>query len=617
MQLLEDDGPKSAPPRRKPRRSLKKRNSTLTQMDFFNMPPKDDEDFDDTMIESSSNTADGQAVLQLDGTYDSPRKPRKSRASSAATRSYMKPRSVAPLAESQEAYKPSKGKRRTKFSEEKTPDSTTRQSRRLATKERILSDPAQNFDYFARALSTPTEDEATGGTQTGSKEIAAPSAEEGFHRLLEVKDSTEDIVPMSTTRPALSGSAVLPQTPKKNTAIILSSQSPESLHKSTRCMNRRLHETPSKSQRMPLAQISVNAPVKFTPKTTAKKRRPSPRSKVIVLKLRKRSQQRRPIQIQDSQANFWSVPSSSPEVTRKAPPALLVAHDSLEIPATSQVQEVQSSPAECDDSLKSLPNLSTIYRSRSSGPRAAKDAAVVEELGSEQGEGIVVKDFAALASSINNTWSLPNGKSATSPSVPPSLTGENSIMSEKTEELEDMDFDLGSPIANDTQFDIHVQHRVPSSVLAGRTRKQAAVPDERSRLRSSPSGSDVHSDQYGLDLPDLEKVQSLQSSIPTPKLVERSSLAPVGEDIELGSETDRPHLPEPVLALSASIRRPSTQVPLKKYISRPIFSVRSWCANSYAEVCASCVDASSFPNIDARAYASIFSFFVAPTECSR
>jgi hypothetical protein len=554
MQLLDERQLQSASPK-KSKRNVKKRDSTLTQIGFFDFPPRDCHDMDDTMIAPR----DEHAMPQLDGTYESPRRPRTRKEIPPVTLSTK--RRTAP--ESQEEYKLRTKKMKSEPTEDEPRGSATRRSRRIAMKNEVFSDPIENFDYFADALGTAAD--------------ADKSTNKPFNHPLEIKDSTEDGGDPSPELQPVSHPSFPPQTPKRPTTIVLSSQTPESLCPSTRRTNRRLYETPTRSQRTPLAERSTNVTVHDTSKRAGKKcrtpKRASPKRKVVVLKLPKRSQKRHATRIEDSQ-NLWSVPSSSPKARENPVPARIVpvvrgSEDELEIPATSQAQETQQSPAVSQDSLPSISNLFSAHRS---GEAKIDHGAHLHSPGaSAQGdEGIIVRDFGAVGPPRGPRRSLTDAEHPQSPSSQVNLAPELSDLPGEIANTGDDDFeqlDFGSPVANDTQFNVQVQHRVSSPLPSKRApRTPKAVVD-----RSRPSTPTPHPagvtfvqgpDSY---LPDVERVGSSQSPLPLPRLVPRFSVEPDHADIELDDDDlNEVSLPRtPVFAHPASIRRTtSTQVPL-------------------------------------------------------
>ncbi|KIW62526.1 hypothetical protein PV04_10693 [Phialophora macrospora] len=558
MQLLDDRQLHSAPPKMGLRRSVKKRNSTLTQIGFFDFPPRDCQDFDAT----TSAPLEALAMPQLDGTYESPRKPR-TRKETPAVNFSSTTRGTAP--ESQEEYKPRTRKRKSELTEYEPSGSAKRKSRRIATKNGVLSDPVRNFDYFAEALGTAAEADKDN------------SSNKPVNHQLEIEDSTEDGEdPPPKLRP-VSRPLLPPQTPKKPTTVVLSSQTPESLCPSTRRTNRRLYETPTRSQRTPLAERSTNVSVYDTSKRAGKNcrtpKRPSPERKVVILKLPKRRQKRHATRIEDSQ-NLWSIPSSSPKAAKNPAPAMAApvvrgSENEIEIPATSQAQQTHQSPAGGQDSL---PSFSNLFSAPGSGEAKIGHGTHTHSPGAsvEEGQGITVRDFAAVAPHSGPRRSLSDADHPQSPSLQVNPAPELSDVPGETANIGGGDFDqldFGSPVANDTQFNIQVQHRVSSPVplkRAPRTPK-SVIDHSRASTPLSPAAGVTFAQEPDSYLPDVERVGSSQSPIPVPRLVPRSSVEPDRADIELDDDdlNEVPLPRAPVFVHPASIRRTtSIQVPL-------------------------------------------------------
>ncbi|KIX96556.1 uncharacterized protein Z520_07822 [Fonsecaea multimorphosa CBS 102226] len=556
MQYLDDGGQRQPQPPKKPRRSVRKPDSTLTQMDFFSSLPRHDQDFDDAMISVAEGEDDGRCVVpQLDGTYDSPRRPRKRKATPSAASLPTKQKTEPPIGDSQEEYKPSKRRRKVGFADEENTMGPRRASKRLASKNEVLLDPVKNFDYFAEALRDPAEHGRSN------------AADEPLSDFLEIEDATEDEPGI-----LLSGCSVLPQTPKRNTTVILSSQSPESLCKSTHKSDPKVAETPSKARRLPLAERSVNIPTEASPTRNEGKRRrtpmrKSPKSKVVILKLRKRDSPRRPPYVGDSQVNLWSIPSSSPELIR-GPATAVQAHvpphkapEDFEIPATSQAQG-SGSTSLVAGSEDNLPNPSQLFARRSGGTKA-EDAVDPTQEGNR---GVIVRDFA-------NAHSLPNGSATpgldgiirSSPPVPAESQDPQEPAGDSEETGEAVDF--GSPIENDTQFNMQIQHRMSSSTPPEQRLEESGAGPNAGLLSTPPSLDGEDADKVdAAPCPASQDIGILQpsDSLPLiPRLVERCSADADKEAHELDDDdADEEALPEPAFVHPSTIHRKATQAPL-------------------------------------------------------
>lgn len=356
--LLEENSRPRTLPRAIPRRRLKKRDSTLTQMDFFDSLPLDPDDMDDHLLLPLNSPVNNHVSLpQLDGAYSSPRKPRPQK----APVDLKQLREVKETSESQE-YKPSTRKRTIQHMEKEALSSGRRTSRRLASKQLVFSDPAQSFEYFNEALASP------------SRRVAPEMEVKAMVPQLEIKDSVEEEDGAQTDVFLTKGSLVHLHTPTKDSAIILSSQSPESLPPSTRKRVRAESPLLEAERRRPLAERSINSR-HVSPTKSSSKKRPklpssqpsSPAKNLVVLKVAKRLDARQVPRIEDSQKNIWSIPSSSPlqlkdeSVLSVIQPAPTTgdALDEAEIPATSQAHNLISSPPanSTQDSLPSVVDL--------------------------------------------------------------------------------------------------------------------------------------------------------------------------------------------------------------------------------------------------------------------
>ena len=364
-------------PRTAPRtyggRQLKKRDSTLTQMDFFDPLPLDEVDIDDHLLPATNSPGrddmpppqidgadrDDAPLPQFDGSYSSPRRPRKRKTSIDVKQSAP---SLKIDRESRE-YKPSGRKRTTQKMERKALPNGRRTSHRLASKQVVFTDPTQSFEYFNEVLTRPSRD-------------VEQEMNESLESQLEIKDSVPEeeaeaqadfLSPKLPLQP--------PRTPTQRHVIILSSQSPESLPPSTRKCIRLKSPSFNSESRKPLAERSINALQRTPTKRSSKKQRnrkgsqpSSPARKVVVLKLPKRRQVQQVPRIEDSQKNIWSIPSSSPyrqrdmSVMSVRQPAPTIEDDleGAEIPASSQVYSNVVSrhlPISAQDSLPDVADL--------------------------------------------------------------------------------------------------------------------------------------------------------------------------------------------------------------------------------------------------------------------
>jgi hypothetical protein len=525
LHLLEDEpqSRKPAPPRQ-PRR-LEKRDSTLTQMAFFSHTDEQD-DLDDSMISSQSPSRD-DAIPQLDGTPRSPRKPRKRKTIPTAMTASAN-RNNGP--ESQEDYKPTRRERKPAIPANEPVASNKRTSKRLAAK--VLSDPVQNHDYFTEALG-----------------MASISRQDGF-----VGEAG-----IATAARPTSRSSAPPQTPKKPKATVLSSQSPESIRASTRWTASKVLQRHTPSQRTPLAERSTNVLVRTSPKSSRKRRRAhknSPvRSKIVTFKLPKRRQVQ-PGPIPDS-SHLWSVPSSSPQMNNNivyeaaGPVSARLMYD-LEIPASSEPDSGRKSSPSTEENLAGLDELPG--REALNNPGANTESSTTSR---DSTDGIIVRDFTITTPHSASQGGHPRAWQI--PSPPPTFLQVEP--SDQGMDIVDDELDFGSPVANDTQFNIQVAHRVssplptePSPVAMGAANNLEEPPTATRRTIYEPAE---------MELPAVERIQSSQSSKVVPALVTQSAAKLNSKHAELENIRGAEAFPQPVIACPATLfRTTSTQVPL-------------------------------------------------------
>ncbi|KAL2416742.1 hypothetical protein ABEF95_004111 [Exophiala dermatitidis] len=556
-------------PATKTRRAPLKRNTTLTQMDFLSFPPPDDADFDDSMLGPVGQGA--TLPPQLDGTYDSPRKPRNRKGT--GTPSAAKPsskRRKAPLHNESQDYNPSTRKRKSEVSNDVPSSPPRRSSKRLATKNEVFSDPVQNLAYFAEALgvTTPKKPEK----ETGNK-LPIP---------LEIKDSVDDdVIDLESASPLKYGQTLLPQTPKRNRAIILSSQSPESLPPSTRRTQKRSTELPALSQRTPLAERSVNIPIAPVLKRSPYKAGRAPKrlkTRIVTLKLPKRGQSR----VADSQANLWSIPSSSSphQASKQSKKTMAQTHEKeqvaasfgeAEIPATSQVQTVKSSPPDIE-SEDSLPELSDLVGAKLPTERQGCENGPEHQAPSEDktASDPIVRDFAVAPRPAKSQIGWDLGSTSRLPGEPSQLLGDQTGHPDRDEDmnLKGDDDDLGSPIANDTQFNVDVVHRISSPPLLPSHVEDSA---EDPHNNAPPPSSGIPLTTLHSNAPPVSSQADVpnppQTPMPLPRLVGSSTTrSPAKVVLDSEDEADEVAFPRPALLHRSSTHISTTRVPLNDIV---------------------------------------------------
>ncbi|KAI1625339.1 hypothetical protein EDD37DRAFT_382924 [Exophiala viscosa] len=547
------------------RTTLKRGDSTLTQMDFFSFEERHDSGFDDKLLPTVEPQPPKLAIAQLDGAYDSPRKPRKRKASPASSHRSTWRKSTPTNQESQE-YKPSKKKRKADTTVGELLSSGRRTSSRLASKTSIFSDPDANLHYFEEAL--------------GVSQVPAPKPPASRKvPTLEIKDSVDDGEDDEADPIRVSEDRSKLETPKKSREpIILSSQSPESLPPSTRRTDRRSTATPA-PQRTPLAARSVNVLLQPSPRrSTGKLRRTAKRSpiksKVVVFKLPKRSQGKRVTRIEDSEANLWSIPSSSPRLQRsvgeppkQAPALTSITSNEAEIPASSQIQPMQSSPPM--SSGDSLPDLAALVGSKALGTKADVELVVSNpssDIPRNEESPILVRDFAHVppATGKNEVREVEDREKVT---LAHNVPATRDPVVEQEIEVEGEELDFGPPIANDTQFNNHVQHRVSSpSPQATRTpfKIDQGIISAAALSPSSPTprARPATQGKEEVVMVSSSDEEPLQTPLPLPRLVESPNARNAGDPMDSDSDDDEITLPKPPLLHQSSTHISTTQVPL-------------------------------------------------------
>lgn len=383
---------------------LKKRDSTLTQMNFFDMPKEHYSVFDDAFLPAPDEKYTPQSACGSDGMNDS-RKARKQKSSmdSVPHQRSSKKRAVSPRSSETREDKPGKRKHHA-------------------------------------ATSLDMKDNTTG------------------------IDRNEDTVFLGANSTTL---ALPPRTPQRR-HVILSSQSPESLPPSTRNGAKFSSRIPTRSWRTPLAERSVNIIPTLDTKPSARKRtrstrRPSPERKVVTLKLPQRNPVRRSSCVEDSQADIWSIQASSSsrkpdnksdslDVEQTA--CLDVVASQPEVPSTSQGQDNISSLSSME-TQNMLPSLCSIFDiERSPSRKCTKTARRLWSPSNQrqlnhnpQGE---TRDFATVGEDLHSLDRR-------------SRTSVDGIIQLDMDQVQEQVVDeFGSPIINDTQFNAAVEHRTSS-----------------------------------------------------------------------------------------------------------------------------------------------------------
>ena len=415
------------------RRRTKGRDSTLTQMEFFgNRTAVRDLDAE-PLPDNGVVQMPPLPVPQLDGSHDGPRKtksPRRQR----KRKSSPQPKTLEQIAidpeynESQE-WQPSRRKRRRDVDVGHTLAST---KPRRSTAQPIRPQP-----------------------------------------LLEIQDSTatdeqdENLPANHETYPP----ANQPETPTKGRPIVLSSQSPESLPPSTKRKQRNMkEESPARS---PLRERSINIPNKILPASVQVNHyvKDSPqRVENLSSALQRRPQQQK-VRVEDSQSNLWSYPpTSSPKKGKRVVAQLGMNSVSSDSNATLERTETRSS------GLAEIPSTSQAHppRMRSSPPNVTtQDDSPPHSHVSQRR----LKHASEQSTVQCNSKSVTAGTlgqrtaalEATLEAQPPQSQGHGQVPAKMLmtprkviNATDDEGSEWGSPIANNTQFNVDLDRRTSS-----------------------------------------------------------------------------------------------------------------------------------------------------------
>ena len=554
--------------RRNNARSLSKRDSTLTQMDFFNPMNVQPWDVDGTPLYDNSEAA--LKIPQVDGAYDSPRKPRPRK---STTLMEMK-EGVQGTGEESQEYIPLSKRQRRNYAPESSDCASRRTSGRLADKKKqmkkVLSDPVNNYDYFERALS---------GSPAKSRAPNSP--------VLEIQDSTamNDEIAQLPSQPQTSTRSAAPRTPQRSKTIVLSSQSPESLPPT---VGKLAVETDvlDRPMRSPLRERSINLPSVRSARTQkswkkTRSRQATPKSsKIVSLKLPKQTLQSSKSRVEDSQ-NIWSLPlTSSPEKKQHSlrgvakpkniarddhsPELVRVQSNPTEIPGTSQAnQEALESPEES----AALPSLNVLlgYQATALHASTVEVQSDLERVGEQQPRSeVVVGDFAQQIS----------------PAPVPHLDQPEGREHLHTPDkrvsavIADSESEFDSPIANDTQFNEELARRTSSpNRVSEDSHKMVSteiLSDATIKLKAAIAGRLMANDALDVDEEAL--------LMPTPRLIRSSSRPPSREEVKSDPSSEEGLLPPPSIPAAHRTRTQTTRVPLNDALpssSPPLQSHRS------------------------------------------
>lgn len=497
MDFLEDLSPtrrrktvhdelKMPPPSRKSRRKTRKRDSTLTQMDFFNANAGDTNDIDEAMLpDTGADTASAAQTTIFDGPYsDQPH---------ATPRSGKSGTGHEQAQETQE-YRPRGNKRK---QNDDQPD--TKKRRRS---DRIAAATSPRLDRMSTIMNSRS------GVITESRRRPASTPR---RPLLEIRDSTDFLEEAVNQTPIPhTPETVQPFTPIRSSKKIPSSQTPESIHRPTT----QQAVTPSrKPTRGPLAELSANVrrsgrkPYNLRSRSTEKPSKPilrkSPPRKVCVLKLPKAvlGSLARGGRAEDlgNDVNSLQTTSSPVRMEHKSKNALPKdPSNGSSSPMTNPssdgptIKETASSQLDLD-TQKSLPELSDVF--------GISDVSATD--GTRELPVTMLPQTRFGDADENDEMLLDLEK--------------GDVIPESEQASSDTLSDLGSPIANDTQFVRNLNERLSSPAptqKAGMATGRAATAPV-SRALAPPSAKRFSRTR-------LFNPPSRKSPLPAPKLVSTS-----------------------------------------------------------------------------------------------
>jgi hypothetical protein len=518
-------------------------------MDFFDRAMLQEEEMDTGLLPIPEQ--DGpERIPQVDGTYDSPRKPRKRKSSYTPVPGTNTKR----VRESQGSrdYRPSS--RRSNGSDLRDEEAQPRRtSRRVAQRATILSDPVENLDYFEKALSQSPVKKSNGRVRAK----------------LEVQDSTgsDENLDSLQGQPEHAPLAQYPVTPTKGSFVVLSSQSPDPVS-----LTKQKAISSEVDLRSPLRQRSVNLPTapSATPASSGGTHTglgTEDGAKLSAKKLSRRRMSKSKIRVDDSQANVWSVPDTSSPPKQQASQSLTVSDstrgplitlgtiveagsskDSLEIPATSQAGgPVDRSPAL--QTQHTLPSPSDLTSMPPPIALPSEQSATYQVEVDKPHSEVIVRDFAEVQ--------VPTQMASLDAKASPLEVTPDTI-DRPVDEVGDSDSDFGSPIANDTQFNFELEHRT-SSPTRSQTRTSTSDHDPHDTQRLSDALRGQEDNECKTD--SVDRIAT--SPVPTPRLIHRLSTAAKLDEAPQAESSSEEFLLPPLPHHNVSTTQVSTtRVPL-------------------------------------------------------
>jgi len=521
---VEETGPATVPPRRR----LKKRDSTLTQMDFFDPSAAVATNLSDVeplgAPETGSTSDRLPPIPAFDGTQDDQPKPQNSM---APPRLRHKPaRTTRPVqkiqktksTEDQDDYQRHQPRKRRKvhIDDHDRDHENRRRSGRIAATTASESLPNPNME---------------GQLPKPASRRSRPHIGSAGRPVLEIQDSTDFTEPSLDANSTMAFMMAQPATPTRTRDRIPSSQTPESLSRTRMTRS---------NKRQPLAELNTN--VQKTPSKAAKStkfatkspQKQSPRRKVCVLKVPPRALLPRTNRVDDSQQDVWSVQAtSSPgrgkgssqareEQLQKVGPLEESKTSRQSSQSQSNGPSVQESTPRADvDTQQALPDIADIFALPSASlpktPDKAQKVAVPATTGAPDMHREVGKSAA-------------DGYDETHADREPV-----NMIPELEQVSSDQLSDFGSPLANDTQFVKSLHKRVSSPIPKS--------DDDRHRAQTAPAAEKHMSPKsWALSRASVPASPSKLSALPAPRLVTTSPLRTAQRQVA-GSSTESLSLP--------------------------------------------------------------------------
>lgn len=529
----------------------KSRNSTLTQMNFFTPPDHDPIDFEELMTPIGISTVEGN-IAQLDGPAEATR--------GALRRKTQEKNKLTISLEEAGADKAAKG---SKLKRRKT----------LEAREDGVPKSTSN-----RQRSKVAVDQKVGGKHDNQKKNIARNNDVGSP-MLEIPDSIDTNHDVENV--LLEGAQIspfrLPQTPEKQRRVVPSSQSPESLLPSTQRKRVQFSDNIG-LERSPLKERSVNV------SGHRNRREMKPPSTYVTLSPEKKLQPSQSSQhkqwrfsgvVQDSQAPDWAIEDLQ---TLETDPARI---DVQSQKATSPFIQTENWNGNSESrSTEALSNPST---------DKIKTANMQDEKHIEEEVSVVTEkqtQSPPILNDVNNKISTSLQGLSTQGANDPLLLDEDAPSAGANDEdnnaetisqspAESSLSEFGSPIANDTQFNVELLKRTSSPMsddVEQNSEPTGSTPDEEQTNQiissSSPLASDRQATSKQVPLNDVASSPpaSSASGNKTPRSIYPASL-PHQSQIST-QEATQGYLSSPLMETVASVK--PERISIKDSSSIPI-----------------------------------------------